>query len=209
VVGRHGEYDYGFTFAGRTIQLDCLITALSETDLRRRVRDIAAWLNPAKGERYLVLDTEPDKYYKARFAGEAEVEIVARQGRTMLSFHASDPFAYGSEIQVTFNNDAVNVNNPGTFETYPRFEVTFTSTTSEWRVALGSKYVKVVYSFQAGDVLEIDNAAGLVKINGVRAMDKLDWQHSEFFALPAGESILQIFPLGICTAIMAYRPRWL
>lgn len=111
----HGDWDFGFDFEGRTIELECFIRATSESDLRSRLRNIAAWLDPSKGERDLLLDTEPDKIYRVRFAGQVNVEMVARSGRFTLPFRASSPFALGQtlnqqvaggEITETESNDA-------------------------------------------------------------------------------------------------------
>lgn len=96
IPGRHGVFDFGFRFEGRKIELECFVLAQNEADLRKKVREIAAWLDPNKGERPLVLDTEPDKFYNVRVSGSLDVEIVAGQGRMTIPFLASEPFAYST-----------------------------------------------------------------------------------------------------------------
>jgi phage-related protein len=103
----------------------------------------------------------------------------------------------------------VTVTNAGTFSAPAIIEATFTGAASEFKVTLGTKYVRVVHDFVLNDTLKIDTGTGAVLINGTRAMDKLDWQNSIFFELAVGNNTLNITPTGKCTATVKHTPRWL
>ena len=207
IPGRHGSYLFPREMADRIIEIDCALSKTSLADLRNSIRDIAAWLYTEE-QQPLSFSDESDKYYLAKLDGAIDVEQIIAIGQFTLRFRC-EPFAYGEDEEVFFEGNTALVNNQGTFEALPVFSATFTSTASEWKVSLGTKYIRVVHSFQVGDTLEVNCATGAVLINGGRALDKLDWQNSEFFALPPGENTLAITPTGICTAMVTFKPRWL
>lgn len=207
IPGRHGSYLFPREMADRIIEIDCALSKTSLADLRNSIRDIAAWLYTEE-QQPLSFSDESDKYYLAKLDGAIDVEQIIAIGQFTLCFRC-EPLAYGAEVQADFVSDQATITNPGTFEALPIFNATFTAIASEWKVTLGTKYVRVVHSFQIGDTMEVNCATGAVLINGSRALDKLDWQNSEFFALPPGENTLTITPAGVCTATIRFRPRWL
>jgi len=137
-----------------------------------------------------------------------DFDHIGRMGQFSLTF-ICEPLAYGEQVTANFVSDSATVNNAGTCPTPAIIEATFTGAASEFKVTLGTKYVRVVHDFVLNDTLKIDTGTGAVLINGTRAMDKLDWQNSRFFDLPVGESTLSITPTGRCTAKVKYTPRWL
>jgi predicted phage tail component-like protein len=207
VPGRNGSILFPRELADRRIDIDCAFMGADLADIRIKARSIAAWLN-ATDRGTLNFDDEPGKSYKGKLASAVDLDHTGRLGQFSLTF-VCEPLAYGEQITVDFVNDQATVINPGTFEALPVFEATFMVEASEWKVILGAKYVRVVHDFQIGDTLEVNCATGAVLINGGRALDKLDWQNSEFFALPPGENTLAITPTGICTAMVTFKPRWL
>lgn len=209
--GRHGALRLPPDFAERNLSLVCWLEARSASELHTRFERLRAWLNPLRGEQKLLFDYVPGRYYLATWAGSGlDAEIKARQGLFTLEMVCPDPFSYAAEEkQVAFSAANAVVNNAGTHEALPVFAVSFTTAASEWRVTLGARYLRVVHAFKLGDTLDVDSATGKVLINGVTALDKLDWQNSEFFALPPGQSTLGIMPAGVCTATVRFRERWL
>lgn len=207
VPGRQGSILFPGGLADRRIEIDCAFRGNKLPDLRIRAREIAAWLYTENRE-ILSFDDESEKYYRGKLAQAIDFEHLAVMGQFSLIF-VCEPLAYGAEVLASFINDTATVNNQGTFESYPVFTVTFTAAAAEWKVILGAKYVRVVHDFQIGDTLEVNCATGAVLINGARAMDKLDWQNSEFFTLPPGENTLTITPTSVCTATVKFNPRWL
>jgi len=183
VAGRHGHWDLGFEYDGPVIELEVAVQAASEAELRSRARDIAAWLDPAKGERPLILDTEPDKYYKARYAGAVVVEpVAAGLGRATLPFRASDPFAYAvdDDVCIYTGPGSYQFVRKGTAPSYPRFEIQGSSPGSGgYTITLNGKSIRYTGPLAAGETLVIDAdtvTAYILKPDGLQrsAIDKLD-----------------------------------
>jgi len=193
--------------ADRRIELDCAFVGSSLADIRAKARDIAAWLH-TDDRANLSFDDEPGKSYKGKLASAVDLDHTGRLGQFSLTF-ICEPLAYGEQVTANFVSDSVTVANAGTFPTPAIIEATFTDVASEFKVTLGTKYIRVVHDFVLNDTLKIDTGTGAVLINGTRAMDKLDWQNSRFFDLPVGESTLSITPTGRCTATVKHTPRWL
>lgn len=207
IPGRHGSYLFNRELSDRIIEIDCALTVDTIESLRGKLRQIAAWLYVDERKPLSFAD-EPDKYYLAKLDGVIDVDQIITIGQFTLQFRC-EPLAYSEEEEVFFEGDTVVITNPGTFDALPVFEATFTATASEWKASLGTKYVRIVYDFQVGDKLTVNCDTGTVLINEGRALDKLDWQNSEFFALPPGQNTLTITPSGVCTASVTFIPRWL
>jgi predicted phage tail component-like protein len=207
IPGCHGSYLLSGELTDRLIEVECVVSKTSLADLSDEIRNIAAWLYTTEREA-LSFDDEPTLNYDAKVEGQIDLEQIAFLGRFTVTFRCS-PLAYGAEVEEAFVADAVTVTNEGTFEAPPLFNATFTATATEWKVTLDTDYVRIVHAFQIGDTLEVNCATGAVLINGSRAMSDLDWQNSEFFALPPGENILTILPASKCTATITFSPRWL
>jgi predicted phage tail component-like protein len=207
VPGRQGSILFPRELADRRIELDCAFVEPSLADIRTKAREIAAWLN-VTDRANLSFDDETGKTYKAKLASAVDFDHIGRMGEFSLSF-ACEPLAYGSEVTTNFANDSATVANAGTYSAPAIIEATFTDVASEFKVTLGTEYVRVVHDFEVNDTLKIDTGTGAILLNGSRAMDKLDWQNSRFFDLPVGESTLNITPTGKCTATVKFSPRWL
>lgn len=207
VPGRNGSILFPRELADRRIDIDCAFVGSSLADIRTKARDIAAWLNTTDRAN-LSFDDETGKTYKAKLASAVDFDHIGRMGQFSLTF-VCEPLAYGTEATTNFANDSATVANAGTFPTPAIIEATFTGAASEFKVTLGTKYVRVVHDFEVNDTLKIDTGTGAILLNGSRAMDKLDWQNSIFFELATGNNILSIAPTGKCTATIKHTPRWL
>lgn len=207
VPGKPGSILFPGELADRRIDIDCAFLSSSLADIRIKARDIAAWLFTAE-RAALSFDDEPDKYYRGKLASAVDFEHLALMGQFSLTF-VCEPLAYGTETTINFASDSATVNNAGTCPTPAIIEATFTDSATEFKVTLGTKYVRVVDDFVLNDTLKIDTSTGAVLINGFRAMDKLDWQNSRYFELAVGGNTLSITPTGKCTASIKYTPRWL
>ena len=205
--GRHGSYLFSGNLADRVIVIDCVLAQDTLENLRANIREIAAWLYTTE-KKPLSFDDEPGKYYMAKIDDSIDVEQTVTLGEFTLKFRC-EPLCYGIEQYVDFVNNTAMFTNQGTFEALPKFSVNFTAPAAEWKVTLGSKYLRVIYGFQAGDILEIDCSTGAISINTVNALSSLDWQNSEFFALQPGDNTLTITPHGVSTAALSFTPRWL
>jgi predicted phage tail component-like protein len=207
IPGRHGSYHIPGKLQDREISLECGYISTSIATLRSNARSVAAWLYTEE-RATLTFDDEPGKSYTAKYTGTIDIEQAFVMGKFTLTFRC-EPFAYGSEVTTNFAGDSVTLDNAGTTETEPYFQATFTASASEWKVTLGTDYIRVVDAFTAGDTLKITTSTGAVLINDSRAMDKLDWQNSRFFALPTGSSTMTITPTAICTALIKHAPKFL
>lgn len=207
VPGRQGSIHFPRELADRRIELDCAFVGSSLADIRAKVRDIAAWLH-TDDRANLNFDDEPGKSYKGKLASAVDLDHTGRLGQFSLTF-ICEPLAYGEQITVDFVSDTAIVANAGSYQTPAIIEATFTGDASEFKVTLGTEYIRVVHDFVLNDTLKIDTGTGAVLINGTRAMNKLDWQNSVFFELATGNNTLSITPSGICTATVKHTPRWL
>jgi predicted phage tail component-like protein len=207
VPGRQGSILFPRELADRRIDVDCAFVGTSLANIRTKARDIAAWLY-TNDRANLSFDDEPGKNYKGKLSAAVDFDHIGKMGQFSLSF-ACEPLAYGSEVTTNFANDSATVANAGTYSAPAIIEATFTGAASEFKVTLGTKYVRVVHGFVLNDTLKIDTGTGAVLINGTKAMDKLDWQNSIFFDLAVGANTLSVTPTGKCTATIKYTPRWL
>ncbi|SFR16768.1 distal tail protein Dit [Desulfoscipio geothermicus] len=207
VPGRHGSYLFPGKRNDLLIDLECGYVGNNREDMHAKGLEIKAWLYSEERD-VLSFDVLPGKHFVGKPEGEIDLEPFFALGRFDITFRC-EPFAYGEEQQDNFVNDSITVNNTGTAETPPEFTVTFTAAASEWKVTLGSKYVRVVRDFQVGDILEVNCATGAVLVNGIRSMLFLDWQNSEFFTLAPGNNDLTVLPAGVCATEIKWTPRWL
>jgi len=207
VPGRQGSILFPRELADRHIDLDCAVLETSLPDLRAKARDIAAWLHTTDRAE-LSFDDEPGRYYRGKLLLSVDFAHKSTMGEFSLSF-VCEPLAYGEQVTASFVSDSVTVTNAGTFSAPAIIEATFADVASEFKVTLGTEYVRVVHDFEVNDILKIDTGTGAILINGTRAMDKLDWQNSIFFELAAGANTLSITPTGKCTATIKHTPRWL
>jgi predicted phage tail component-like protein len=207
VPGRQGSILFPRELADRRIEIDCAFVGSSLADIRTKARDIAAWLS-VTDRASLSFDDEMGKTYRGKLASAVDFDHIGRLGQFSLTF-VCEPLAYGEQVTANFVSDSATVNNAGTCPTPAIIEATFIDAATEFKVTLGTEYIRVVHNFVATDTLKIDTGAGAVLINGTRAMDKLDWQNSVFFELAVGNNTLNITPTGKCTATIKHTPRWL
>ena len=208
IPGRRGSILYPQGLHDRYIELDCAYVGEDLPDMRVKAREIAAWLYTQDRE-ILSFDDEPDIYYRGKRAGEVDLDHISKMAQFTLVFRC-EPFVYGGEENQTFVGDSAAVDNQGTLETFPRFMATFINTVGEWKVAnQDGDYIKIVHDFEIGDTLEVNCQTGAILINDTRAMDKLDWQNSRFFALREGEDTLSITPTIRCNTTVYWTPSYL
>jgi len=205
--GRAGSILFPGKPKDRFIPVDFGFMPASKALFRAKVWEIAAWLYTEERE-VLTIDDEPGKYYIGKVEDEVDLEQAFLLGKFSVVFRC-ESFAYGEQITTTFTGDSATVANSGTYPAPAIIEAKFTGAAAEFKVLLGTEYVRVVNAYILNDTLKIDTGTGAVLINGTRAMDKLDWQNSIFFELAVGNNTLSITPSGICTATVKHTPRWL
>lgn len=210
IPGRHGSFRALPDLGERQLQLECWLAANTTSELYSRLELVRSWLNPLQGAQQLLFDNIPNRFYLAAYAGNSlDAEITANQGFFTLNFVCADPFLYNSlEREFNFAN-SINLTNIGTHPCDPIFRFTFTAAASELRIALAGRQIRIVHNFLVGNVLDVNCVTGGVLIAGARAMDRLDWQNSEFFSLAPGLNAIALTPVNVCSANVRYRERWL
>jgi predicted phage tail component-like protein len=207
IPGRSGSILFPGKLQDRLISVEFGFMPGNRAVFREKVWEISAWLNTEE-RKILIIDDDPGKSYVGKVEDKIDLEQAYRLGKFAATFRC-EPFAYGAEVTSNFVNDSITATNVGTCPTPAVIDATFTAAATEFKVALGTEYIRIGHSFTIGDTLQIDTGTGSALINGSRAMDDLDWQNSRFFALASGENALAITPVGICTATVKHIPRWL
>lgn len=208
IPGRDGSYLFNGALSDAVIPIACGIKTANAIALMAAKRQIAAWVF-SKQKVQLIFDDEPDKFYLVKYDGEIGLEKLTAQGMGKFTLvFRSEPFAYDDQVIANFVADSATITNAGMAEAEPYFQTTFTAVAAEWKITLGTDYCRVVHPFQIGDVLVLDFATGAVLLNGVRAMNLLDWQNSRFFSLPVGASTLAVTPTGKSATLVKYTPKW-
>ncbi len=107
----------------RTITVPVFILADSFSDLQKVKEDMAEWLIHEEPKK-LVFKDEPDRTYYALVDGNLDLDELVRWGAGEITFVCPDPYKYGPEKTLTFPADIVKVENTGTAEADPIFEMT-------------------------------------------------------------------------------------
>lgn len=122
--GRCGVIYQGYRLGVREIKIDIAFICSNRKELRMRIFEAAAWLDPGKGPRQLILPDIPDKAVNAVLSGTTEFERIATVGKGSLTFLCPDPFYYSIDGQhylfsgITGGQQLV-LNNPGTCPEVP------------------------------------------------------------------------------------------
>jgi predicted phage tail component-like protein len=94
VPGRDGTWYFGTDLGKGQLEVECVAKGTSRAEFLSKVRQIAAWINPKKGERKLISDDEPDKWCMARYSGSIPLDQLVKAGKFTLPFAYSDPYDY-------------------------------------------------------------------------------------------------------------------
>lgn len=94
IPGKHGTYDFADnTYENRTIEVGLKYIGTSFEELRTRARQIAYWLSGVNGNKNLVFDDEPDKYYAGKIYSDVGLQNLFRIGECTIQIEC-EPFAY-------------------------------------------------------------------------------------------------------------------
>jgi predicted phage tail component-like protein len=188
----------------RLLDIPVVIQAEDIEDLQKLKEDFASWLIHDEAKP-LVFDDEPDRTYYAVVDGTFDLNEFVNLGQGVIPFVCPDPYKYGSEKTV----NGTTVTNNGTVETNPVITANFSTSSSEYKIEHpNGKYVRVIYNFVAGDVLEIDLTKRKVTINGNLQMAAYDWRSQPFALMPGANSLTVTPSSGVSTSIKC-RERWL
>lgn len=186
----------------RPISIEAVFMLDDEAVLRQTLEELSSIL-ATDGIAELVFWDEPERVYLATYNGASEKGEWEGYHLAELNFICPDPDKFGSELEA-----GTTVTNNGSGEASPIIIASFTAAASEYKIAHSNgKFVRVIYNFIAGDLLEIDLTRRKVKINSIVNMIAYDWRSQPFTLLP-GNNVLTVTPDAVATTTIKYRPRW-
>lgn len=164
----------------RVITVPVLVKAENINDLQKAKEDMAEWLVHDEPKE-LIFKDEPDRVYYAVVDGELELDEIFSTGRGEITFICPDPFKYGPEKVYQTDQDTFIVENEGTAETEPIFELTAKEPTTFAMVSNGDEYMMVGRPYDESeqptsryDTVFADNASTLVGWSAIPGGSNLD-----------------------------------
>jgi phage-related protein len=206
-------YPLGSLRPARPISLDVVIAAVDFSTLLSYLDSIKSALNQ-RTDKVLKIDSITDRYWNVRFVDMVKSKMTAKTWEGAINFIANDPAAYDNSATTsgptTIDADPheVTLTVAGTEKTFPVYTLTADATLTATTVgieneATGEK-IEWTGDLVATDVLVIDTATCLIKLNGVEDMLTVE---GEFPSLLVGSNILNISGFsGAITTV--YRKRY-
>jgi predicted phage tail component-like protein len=205
IPGRSGSYYIKKRGLERPLFVRFMITnASSSAELRTRVDELNGILDVPRPAP-IVFSDEPGRTYYGILEGESDWEDIVRHGRGELPIICPDRHKYGTEKTVS----GTTVTNGGNAEASPIITANFSASADEYKIEHpDGGFVRVIYNFVSGDVLEIDLAKRKVTINDNLQMAAYDWRSQPFVLMPGTNSLTATPSSGVSTSVK-YRERWL
>lgn len=107
----------------RQLTVPIVIKGKDIADIQNLKEDLADWLVTDEPKE-LVFDDEPNRSYFVVIGDTFDPEEIATLGMGELIFLALDPYKYGATKVQQSNTGVVSVNNQGSLDTLPTFEIT-------------------------------------------------------------------------------------
>jgi len=201
--GRHGALRMKPDLRERTLTMDCWLAATSMTELQARLTSVRAWITPLRGLQRLILDSIPDRFYLAAYAGGGiDAAIVARQGHFTLTFVCPDPFVYAVNPDVvTLSASPHTLSLRGNAPADPLLRLQGSSSGlagQQISLAVGPQTIIYRGALTTGEWLEIDCAAKTVmRVSGTGRANVLPQLDKPTFPqlLPGG-NVIAVSPIG-------------
>lgn len=168
------NFNYGQTYQGRQISLNCFIKANSMDEVPYLIEDLANFLDI--GETTIRFADAKDRSWKVVLDGASEINQSLNVGDFTLTFTCIEMTSYGDEVSGvktldTMENDFLQIHNDGTAETHPVMKITFDE---------DSPQVNIVGTGQSENItLGYDSTDGSGSDDG--DFNPMPWQFSEFF----------------------------
>lgn len=125
IAGRPGVRLKKKTKEAEIIPVTVLIEGATEDDYQRNVEDFVDWLDTEE-EAELIFDKDPERTRFAVVNGNLDPKEIVLFGTVVIEFLVPDPHKYGKTYIGTFSNGAVAVQNPGTADAFPVFNLDVT-----------------------------------------------------------------------------------
>ena len=182
VEGMDGEHFSSVDTPSKYLEVDIEIRAKEAAALREKIDELNAILATEQPVP-IVFPDEPDMTYYGTPEGSDEigeyVHLSKHQGTIYI--RRSDPFKYGPELTADFPSDTVIVENPGTADADPIFELTAKEQTTFAMVSIGEEYMMVGRPYDESeqptsqyDTVFADNASSLVGWSAIPGGSNLD-----------------------------------
>lgn len=139
-----GAYLSGTRTHPRSITVPVLIQADTFSNLQKLKEDMAEWLIHDEAKPLIFAD-ELDRVYYAVVDGDLDLDELVRWGEGEITFLCPDPNKYSSSSKnLIFPADTVKIDNKGTAEADPVFELTAKKKTTFAMVSNGEKVYNLV-----------------------------------------------------------------
>ena len=175
VLGKPGAYAFPQRFTLRRFNLDCYVQGDSHSDLLSKLQEIASLLNPQKGLKQLLFDTQTDRYYLAKVSKTMVGRIKALDADVAVDFVVPDPFPFSTSESsyaqdLTSNPQTYSFGVGGDAQAVPVYTLTAQAADAAVTATLSSdtRGEAIVWkgSLAIGNTLEIDCDQWVVKKNG-------------------------------------------
>ncbi len=159
----------------RYLEVDFEIRAGNRSDLREAIDNVSAIIETA-GKVPLIFSDESDRTYYVEYAG-----VLPNTERAHLGVHRGtfyflrDPYKYGQEKQFEFTSDHVVVENKGSAEAGPVFEMLVKEPVTFAMVQKGEEYQMI--GQPADDEVEVVDTRTSVLYENGSTIDQ--WQHTQ------------------------------
>jgi predicted phage tail component-like protein len=202
IPGRHGEIDFGSEFSSDMIELEVASDdGLTAEEIESAKRTLAAKLNPAVGERDLVLAYEMDKNYKVKYAGKIPLDRYPTWMKFVIPFKILNPFANAVEEKILTGSGTIT--NAGTFETPIYIEIPGHATNPT--VSVGGSVIAYTSTIATGQTLIIDTDTQTAKIGSVNAIAHVLGDIDYMLEPGANVSVIP----SVSTTVVKWRDKWL
>lgn len=165
VKGHPGAYVSDTNLGVRKLTVPINIFYDDYEDFQKKKEELAEWLYQ-KEPRELIFDDEPDRVYYALFNGELNFEEHRTFAFSTLEFICPDPYKYGPEKVVEPSSDTFIVENNGTAEALPIFELEATQKTTFAMVSNQDDEYNLVGQPADDDVQVVDTRKSVLYENG-------------------------------------------
>lgn len=139
-----GAYLSGTRTHPRSITVPVLIQSDTFSNLQKLKEDMAEWLIHDEAKPLIFAD-ELDRVYYAVVDGDLDLDELVRWGEGEITFLCPDPYKYSSSSQsLIFPADTVKIDNKGTVEADPVFELTAKKKTTFAMISNGDEVYNLV-----------------------------------------------------------------
>jgi predicted phage tail component-like protein len=241
IVGKSGIIDYSDgddDYDTRPLTMHIAYVGDDYAELRRRAREIAAWLSPGKWAKLIVND-EPDKYYLAKITSKINLDTFRVSGEADIAFECQ-PFAYmvvstGDDMTwdeadfpwetdipwvmneaYTFTateNTSFIFENPGTQEinnSSPEGTVFDVVITGSWtELSIALSGKSLTYPEAGTGVIKIDNINMEILLDDENILDVVEGDIESFLPVVPGQNTINIEGTGLdITVEIVFNPMW-